>query len=322
MSTEPQSEAGQKTYYKGYYLLTSRCNLDCSYCVLEDAPEQLKLELDLPGKQELIAHLYQRLDFRRLTLSGGEALLIGRKPPSEFLQLVDFLRRFRSPDPAQHLEIELYTNGTLLDERVADELVGVVDEVAVTIDSNEDATLTRLGRNTSVHRSYFERAVDVCVRLSRRGIRVKLHSVVGRLTSDRVGDQVAEVFRTLTERGAQISSWKFYQYMSYDDPSCDDVHRIGPSAFAEVKTRVASALAGTGVSLHFKDNAAMNSSLFNILPYGSAQYMRPGDSWSTSRRTRSLREFASMPALFAAHDIDEETLRHYHGVARFGGEAR
>lgn len=28
--------------FKAYYMITSRCNLDCEYCVLEDAPHQLR----------------------------------------------------------------------------------------------------------------------------------------------------------------------------------------------------------------------------------------------------------------------------------------
>jgi len=62
-------------YYKAYYMITARCNLSCSYCVLENAPHQLKQELTLLQKQELISHLYHQLDFRSLTISGGEALL-------------------------------------------------------------------------------------------------------------------------------------------------------------------------------------------------------------------------------------------------------
>ncbi|MBK8695781.1 MAG: radical SAM protein [Deltaproteobacteria bacterium] len=143
----PRRSSMHEGFFKGYWMVTNRCNLDCGYCVLEDAPDQLRRELDLAGKKALAAHLYHRLGFRRLTLSGGEVLMIGRKPPADFVELLRFLKSFRSPDPQQNLELEIYTNGVLLDDAVADEMAGVVDQVAVTIDSADDRLLTVLGRN-------------------------------------------------------------------------------------------------------------------------------------------------------------------------------
>lgn len=69
-----------------------------------------------------------------------------------------------------------------------------------------------------------------------------------------------------------------------------------------------------GVRLHFKDNGEMNASLFNILSYGNAQYMRAGDSWSTSPRTEDLRSYNSMSELFSKHDIDEKLFRRFHEI--------
>ncbi|MBK8262665.1 MAG: radical SAM protein [Nannocystis sp.] len=308
--------------FKAYYMITSRCNLDCEYCVLEDAPHQLRGELDLEGKIALIHHLYHRLGFRRLTLSGGEALLIGKRPPEDFLRLVDFLRGLRSPDPTKNLEIGLYTNASLLDDRVADAMVGVVDLVAITIDSKADGLLRKIGRSTRGYPDYFRHAVEACGRLSRRGIRVKLHSVVGQLNHERIGDEVRPIYDAVTEGGGRLAKWKFYQYMSYDDPTRDRAHAIDDGAYARAAGAITRALEGTDVPLHFKDNGEMNDSLFNILHYGNAQYMRPGDTWSTSQRTRDLREYGSMQELFAAHDVDEEAFRRHHELVRpFGGGA-
>lgn len=316
MSThEATSEQRRDSFFKGYYLVTSRCNLDCGYCVLEDAVHQLRRELDLHGKMDLLTHLYHRLAFRRITLSGGEVLLIGKRPPEDFLRLADFLRTFRASDPAKNLAIELYTNGVLLDDRVADALVGVVDLVAITIDSNDEGLLTQLGRNVGRHRGYFRRAVDVCSRLTRRGIRVKLHSVVGTANHERISDEVRAILDAILAQGGRVSKWKFYQYMSYDDPVRDGAHAIREEAYARAAERVTRALEGAGIPLHFKDNGEMNGSLFNILPYGNAQYMRPGDTWSTTRRTRDLREYGSIRELFASHDIDEQTFRKYHELS-------
>lgn len=305
-----------ESFFKGYWMVTNRCNLDCGYCVLEDAPQQLRRELDLDGKKALASHLYYRLGFRRLTLSGGEALLIGRNAPTDFVELLRFLRTFRSSSPRDNLELEVYTNGVLLDERVAAEMEGVVDQVALTVDSSDDGLLTTLGRNHGKARGYFGRAVGVCARLARRGVDVKLHSVVGGANLLRIASEVAPILDAVEAAGGRISAWKFYQYMSYDEPRRDAHHAVPAELYAREMSRVEAALAGRGVALHFKDNAEMNASLFNILSYGNAQYMEPGDTWSTSRRTRDLRTYRTMGELFASHGIQEASFRRFHEVVR------
>lgn len=314
MSLESSHTDPLAPVYKGYYMITSRCNLDCDYCVLENSPDQLRRELDLTAKKALIEHLYTNLRFRRLTISGGEALLIGKRAPADFLELMRFLRGFRSDDPRRDLRVELYTNGTLLDDSVADELVGVVDRVSITFDSNDERILSRIGRSTRRRPDYLQLAADVCGRLTRRGIQVKAHSVIGMLNHAQLGHEVAAIAQAVERTGGQIDKWKFYQYMSYDDPERDARHSIADAAFESTADRIRFALGSSGIALHFKGNLEMNDSLFNILPYGNAQYMRPGDTWTTTRRTRDLREYASMAALLTAHDIPEATFRSYHEV--------
>jgi MoaA/NifB/PqqE/SkfB family radical SAM enzyme len=301
--------------FKGYWLVTNRCNLDCGYCVLEDAPDQLRRELRLEEKKAFVTHLYERLRFRRLTLSGGEVLMIGKKPPADFIGLLRHLRQFRTTDPRENLELEVYTNAVLLDDSVADEMAGTVDRVAITIDSAQDELLTLIGRNTMRHRRYFDRAASTVARLARRGIEVKLHSVVGVLNHTMLPAEVSRILDTIEAHGGHITGWKFYQYMSYDDPPRDVANAISVEAFRHAAARIERALAGR-LPLHFKDNAEMNASLFNILSYGNAQYMRPGDTWTSSVRTRDLRSYASMTELFAAHDIDQAVFRRFHEVQR------
>ncbi|HMV70381.1 MAG TPA: radical SAM protein [Myxococcota bacterium] len=303
-------------FFKGYWMVTNRCNLDCGYCVLEDAPHQLRRELDGAGRQALVTHLHERLGFRRLTLSGGEVTILGRRAPDEFVDLLRHLRTLRSPDPRRHLEVEVYTNGALLDDRVADEMAGVVDLVAVTIDSVRDEVLDQIGRNRGRHRRYLDRAAEVCGRLGHRGIPIKLHSVVGTLNHATLADEVGPILDRVQAAGANVAKWKFYQYMSYNDPARDGFHAIDGDAYARTAEGVARALDGSGVALHFKDNAEMNASLFNILSYGNAQFMRPGDTWTTTGRTRDLRTYGSMTELFAEHGLDEAAFRRFHEVVR------
>ncbi len=302
-------------YYKGYWMVTNRCNLRCSYCVLENAPHQLKQELSLEEKKELVSHLYS-LGFRRLTLSGGEVLIIGKSPPKDFIELLRHMRQYRSKDPTKNLEIEMYTNTTYLSEEVASEMEGVVDLVAITIDGTDNEFLTRIGRNNARFGCYYDRAIQGCSLLNRRGIQVKLHSVVGEKNHLQLAGEVSAILDDLEKREVQLTAWKFYQYMSYDMPERDQLHSIVKGSYEQFQKRVEDALEGRKVSLHFKDNEEMNASLFNILSYGNAQYMRDGDTWSSSQRTEDLRTYESMEQLFAKNEINKERFNHFHGIFR------
>lgn len=306
-----------ETYYKGYWMVTNRCNLKCSYCVLENASHQLKAELDLNGKKELISHLYHQLGFRRLTLSGGEVLIIGKSPPHDFIELLRHIRQFRSADPKKNLEVELYTNGTYLEENVAAEMEGVVDLVAVTIDSVDNDFLTLIGRNNKKFNRYYEKALTTCSLLAKKKIAVKIHSVVGTKNHERLPDEVGLILDALEKEGVELTCWKFYQYMSYDSPECDQMHAISSELYQVFQQRVEQALKKRKIPrLHFKGNEEMNASLFNILSYGNAQYMREGDSWSMSPRTADLRTYSSMEELFSKTEIDKARFHRFHEVKR------
>jgi sulfatase maturation enzyme AslB (radical SAM superfamily) len=295
-------------------MVTNRCNLRCSYCVLENAPDQLRKELNLESKKELVSHLYHKLGFRRLTLSGGEVVIFGKRAPTGFIELLRHIRTLRSPDPKKNLAIEMYTNGTYLTEAVVEEMTGVVDMIAVTIDGAQDNFLTQLGRNTQKFHNYFDRVIHICSLLTQKGIEVKLHSVISQNNHDTLGKELEFILSSIEKGGGKISRWKFFQYMSYDDPKRDQAHAIPKDTYIHFKKEAQTVLKGYDTKLHFKDNEEMNASLFNILSYGNAQYMREGDSWTTSQRTEDLRTYPSMLALFEKHDIDEERFRRFHEI--------
>jgi|Laugrefabdmm15dn_1035133.scaffolds.fasta_scaffold01840_3 sulfatase maturation enzyme AslB (radical SAM superfamily) len=303
-------------YFKAYWMLTNRCNLDCSYCVLEDSPEQLQQELPLTEKLKLVDHLYHKLNIRRLTLSGGEVTLIGKRPPIDFIELLGHLRRFKSKSPTENLEVEMYTNGTLLDAKVAEAMDGVVDEVAVTIDAQSPAMLQALGRSSQHGRDYYAVAMRACQLIASHGIVLKLHSVVNRFNFTSLPNEAAAILDDLQAHGALPQKWKLYQYMSYDDDTRDRLHAVTPIEYQGFQQKFGDALSGRSLLLHFKDTEEMRASLFNVLSYGNAQYMSPGDTWSSSKRTQNLGMYASMPELLAMNGIKPEEFSRFHGLQR------
>lgn len=305
-----------ETYYKGYWMVTNRCNLKCSYCVLEDAPHQKKLELDLNAKKEMISHLYHNLKFRRLTLSGGEISIIGRKPPRDFIDLLDFIRQFKSSDPQKNLEIEVYTNGIFIDQNVVDAMTGVVDMVAMTIDSEDNNILNDIGRKYPKMESYYNHIVGVSKLFATNNILFKLHSVISQKNHLALPNEVEHIINSFETGGGKVDTWKFFQYMSYDAPLKDNAHAISNELYQCFRDKTQRTLENYDLKLHFKDNKEMNDSLFNILSYGNAQYMRSSDTWSTSQRTQDLRSYQSMSELFLQHDINEKLFRQFHELNR------
>lgn len=297
-------------------MATNRCNLKCSYCVLENAPNQLKKELDLTGKKDLIYHLYHKLNFRRLTLSGGEISIIGKHPPKDFIELLRYISNFRSIDPLKNLEIEVYTNGRFINESVVQEMKGVVDIVAITIDSIQDDFLRSIGRNHHKLSEYFKHIVQICNLLTKVGIEIRLQSVVFKKNYLSLPDELNVILNAIDDAGGKVFYWKFYQYMSYDLPEKDNMHTISITLYNQFKERVKNILDGRQIHLHFKDNDEMRGSLFNILSYGNAQYLRANDTWSISQRTKDLRAYNSMEELFATYEIDESLFRQFNQIYR------
>ncbi len=301
-------------YYKGYYMITARCNLSCSYCILENAPQQLKQELSLEKKKELITHLYHNLNFRSLTISGGEALIIGKSIPSDFLQILTFLKQFKFNDIQKNLRIKLYSNGIYLTEKVAIAMKGVVDEVSINIDSNNDETLSLIGRNKNNNDQYFLNVVEVIRYLFNQGIKVKLHTVISALNYQKIASEVFAIYNSVKNANSLFSQWKFYQYMSYDNLEVDEKHKIDIVAFENVKKEIEAILTGLDIDIHFKSNQEMNQSLFNILATGIVQYSLPENTWTTTPRTEILLNYNSMEELFERNKIDLDLFNSYHSI--------
>lgn len=296
-------------------MITARCNLSCSYCILENAPHQLKQELTLEQKKELIYHLYNKLNFRSLTISGGEALIIGKKVPSEFLDLLSFLKQFKSDRAESNLRIKLYTNGIHLSESVASAMKGIIDEVSINIDSNNKETLIKIGRTINRGDDYISKIEKVMRSLFYYGIKVKLHTVVCALNSETIAQEVNSIYDMAKSANPLFREWKFYQYMSYDDKLIDNMHIIEDKHFNDIQNRIKSNLSNLDIVTHFKNNTEMNNSLFNILATGVAQYKLPHQTWSTTPRTDNLMRYQSMEELFEENNIDVDLFNAFHSYA-------
>lgn len=105
--------------------VTKACNLHCSYCYFPartPLPDEMSTEELIRLSPELV-----RLCGKKLVITGGEPLL--RR------DVLDFLRGLRAADPEHRTIRCLNTNGHLVTAKLARELVGLADEVRVSLDA-------------------------------------------------------------------------------------------------------------------------------------------------------------------------------------------
>jgi MoaA/NifB/PqqE/SkfB family radical SAM enzyme len=129
MATPPEAArqpatAGTIAISKVFLHVTRACNLSCDYCYLsagEPAPDEMQTEDYTELWPELVA-----LRPRKVVFTGGEPLL---RP-----DILDLMRGLREADPDHRVVRCLNTNGCLMTPPLAQKLVGLADEVRVSID--------------------------------------------------------------------------------------------------------------------------------------------------------------------------------------------
>jgi MoaA/NifB/PqqE/SkfB family radical SAM enzyme len=110
-----------------YFHITKACNLHCAYCYFS-AKKPLPNELT----REECARLWQEMVELRpqnVLLTGGEPLL---RP-----DLLDLLRDLKAADPKHRIHRCLNSNGHFVTKDLARQLVGLADEVRVSLDGME-----------------------------------------------------------------------------------------------------------------------------------------------------------------------------------------
>ncbi len=105
--------------------VTKACNLHCSYCYFS-ARKPLPDEMTTEGFTRLWRDMVA-LRPQKVVFTGGEPLLRS--------DILDLLRGLKEADPEHHVLRCLNTNGHLVTPELARELVGLADEVRVSLDA-------------------------------------------------------------------------------------------------------------------------------------------------------------------------------------------
>lgn len=102
--------------------LTNRCQLDCSYCTLQDEPAEVMTPVEI---ERILRVAASRLGFRKVRLTGGE--------PTLRRDLPDIVARVKAIPGIR--EVALTTNGMLLERRAVELAAAGLGTVNVSLDS-------------------------------------------------------------------------------------------------------------------------------------------------------------------------------------------
>jgi len=162
-----------------HFDLTYRCNLDCVHCYIVDENRSVL------GVEEVKNILDQLAEAGTLylTLSGGEVLT--RK---DFLEVVRHARKL-------HFALRILTNGTLLDEAMADRIASLNPEmVAISIYSMKPEIHDKITKVLG----FFQRSISAAEMLRDRGVRLKISTVI---MKENMGD-----YRDVYELSRQLNA--------------------------------------------------------------------------------------------------------------------
>ncbi len=211
---------GRKIHYLRISL-TDRCNLRCIYCMPEQGTE-FRPSAHLLADDELLrlVHIFARLDFDRIRLTGGE--------PTVRPNLVSIVERMaRTPGIR---EVAMTTNAMLL-EKYAEPLAQAglkrVNISMDTLDAEQFTQMTRFGRLDTVWRGIFA--------AERAGLTpIKLNSVIVRGYNE---NEIVDLARLTLDRPWDM---RFIEVMPIGSIADFQVNSLVP--VAEMKQRIEQAL--------------------------------------------------------------------------------
>lgn len=185
-----------KIYPPGFITIspTAHCNLFCEGCYAGSSNRD-KIHLDFDVFSRILEEKQRDWDSNFTVISGGEPLMWR----SSGKTLLDLLRKF------QDQYFMMYTNGTLIDEKMADEIASIGNLTpAVSLEGFEDATDKRRGKGT------FSKILKAFENLRRAGIPFGVSLTA---TRDNVEALMSEEFIDFCfEQQGAIYAW-FFQYM-------------------------------------------------------------------------------------------------------------
>jgi molybdenum cofactor biosynthesis enzyme MoaA len=165
-----------------HWFATPECNERCRFCFKPDFEF-----LDSPEVVSELAHMLVEGGVKEVVYTGGEPTLLRNLSVG-----LDVLHN-------AGVDTSIHTNATTLTPKKRDQLVGIVDEVAVPIDSMNRQTQKYLRKMDCL-----PKVMDLLEQLQNKPVRIEIHTVA---TSKNI-DHIPKIYEYL--QGRRFDSWRIY----------------------------------------------------------------------------------------------------------------
>lgn len=165
-----------------HWYITNRCNLSCAYCFKESSPKT-------PLRKEL-AEILVGNNIKKVTIGGGEPLLCEG--------LEEILSILKEGD----IPISLHTNGILLNKNKIENFSGLVDDIALPIDSVEEKNQRKLRGEEFI--GTFRKIPEISSEIKKQGLGLGYHTVFTSLNCDEIQE--------IHEKIKPFDYWRIYEF--------------------------------------------------------------------------------------------------------------
>lgn len=228
-SMQKYKESLPKNFYHVYpysamLKITSACNLRCKHCFYSGTPEIYNSDCDYNIDEwiNIVNFLVDEFNILNLIITGGEPFL-----KKDFLKLIKHVKQKSIP-------LVIQTNGTLLDEKVVDELATLLycktDSIQISLEaSNADAHELIRGKGT------FDKTIKAIKLLRVKNIPVQLNLTLTSISAPTIKD----IFKLCVDLGiSNVSINRFtvcFEEQEYLNLSLEELFYYSSQIYQELE---------------------------------------------------------------------------------------
>jgi len=206
---------------------TARCNLCCTFCWGPD--HNISDGLNTNDWKKAIKY-FSEGGTKEIVFTGGEPLM-----RNDLVQLLRFAKK-------QKMNVTLSTNGILLNENRARELLPYVDEVGIPIDGSDSKKNSTMRESIScaLSEKHFSCAIEALERIRRLfpTVEITVRTVVSRVNKV----DILSIGKTLLEQKGKWDRWKLYQFTPESiGAKHKQKHNISTRIFTEISKKIKEA---------------------------------------------------------------------------------
>ncbi len=233
------------------WLLTSKCNYNCSFCF--KVPNSIDL-----SRQKALNILNKLINFgvKKISFSGGEPLL--------FPYLEELIKKAHQ----MGVVTMIITNGSLLTHNKLDDFHGKLDWITLPLDGSSEKMQITAGRPAG----HFIKVINHLESLKNSKYNIKINTV---LSKKNLGDlkKIALIIKKYP-----IKRWKIFQFYPIRHTSIKNKNEfsITDREFQTVKNGIYQIMKDSKCLVYFGSNKQVETSYFTIAPNGTVYISHQG----------------------------------------------